>query len=380
MDLNEMRERINNIDDQLAELFVQRMGIAAQIAGYKRSNNVPVFSAGREREILTRVTGKTGPELEMYAKVLFNTIFDISKSYQLRLLSGQSKLLANIKEALEKTPREFPNKAVVACQGVEGAFSQQACDRLFPLADIFYFSRFEGVFKAVSKGMCQYGILPIENSSAGSVTEVYDLMEKYRFHIVRSVRLKIEQCLLAPKGTELKHIKEVFSHEQAISQCSEYLKKFPDIKITFIENTAAAARMIAQSGRSDVAAISSLNCAQLYELNVLDRNIQNSDHNYTRFICISRDLEIYPGADHLSLMLTVPHTPGSLYQLIAKIATRGLNLEKLESRPIPGKDFEFRFYVDIGASIYSEDVLSLISQLENDLDSFTFLGAYGETG
>ena len=378
MELNEIRNKIDNIDDQIVELFAERMHATADIAEYKRKNSIGILDGGRQREILCRVTEKAGEDLELYTRVFFNTIFALSRSFQSKYMAHTSPLIDNIKSSLENTQKQFPQKAVVACQGVEGAYSQQACDKLFPIADIMYFNRFEGVFRAVSSGMCEYGILPIENSSAGSVTEVYDLMKQYNFHIVRSIKLKVEHCLLSKNSLELKNITEIYSHEQAINQCSEFLKAHPEIKVTVYPNTATAARMVAESDRTDIAAISSRSCAELYGLSILGENIQDSDHNYTRFICISRNLEIYPGADRISVMLSLPHVPGSLYQLIARFASLGLNLIKLESRPIPGKDFEFCFYLDAEASIYSDDTLNLIASLDRDMESFTFLGSYSE--
>ncbi len=242
-----------------------------------------------------------------------------------------------------------------------------------------YFNSFEGVFNAVEKGLCQYGILPIENSSYGSVGTVYDLMRNYNFHIVKSIRLRINHSLLAKPGTKLKDVKEIFSHEQAIGQCGEFLKTLKDVKITICENTARAAKMVAESERDDVAAICSRDCMELYGLESLNNNIQVSDNNYTRFICISKNLEIYPGANKISLMLTLPHRPSSLYHMIAKFAALGVNLTKLESRPVPGSDFEFMFYFDMEASVYSPELVNLLGQLENQPELFVFLGSYSET-
>ncbi|MEG2658931.1 MAG: prephenate dehydratase domain-containing protein, partial [Clostridiales bacterium] len=230
----------------------------------------------------------------------------------------------------------------------------------------------------VDKGLCQYGILPIENSTAGSVNEVYDLMKKYKFHIVKSLRLRVDHSLLAKKGVAIGDIKEIISHEQAISQCANTIKAMNGAKITLCENTATAARIVAESPRNDIAAISSEYCGDLYGLNILAENIQDCGSNYTRFICIAKDLEIYPGADKISLMLSIPHVPGSLYRIITRFSSLGLNLTKLESRPIPGKDFEFMFYFDIEASCYSEDVLKLLSQLDTELPQFSYLGSYSE--
>lgn len=241
-----------------------------------------------------------------------------------------------------------------------------------------YFNTFESVFQAVEKGFCRYGILPIENSLYGSVTEVYDLMSKYNFHIARSVRIKIDHALLAKKGTKLSDIREIVSHEQALGQCADFIKSLGDVRVTVYPNTAEAARAVAERGRDDIAALASHDCASLYGLSVLKTNVQNSDNNHTRFICIAKDIEIYPGANRVSLMLTLPHRPGSLYRLMAKFAALGLNLTKLESRPIEGMDFEFMFYFDIEADVCSEAVLGLLGDLDNAPETFNFLGAYSE--
>ena len=173
-------------------------------------------------------------------------------------------------------------------------------------------------------------------------------------------------------------IKEIFSHEQAIGQCSEFLDSLKGVKVTVVENTAIAAQMVAQSDRIDVAAISSHNCAELYRLSALGVDVQDNSNNYTRFICISKKLEIYPGANKISLMLSIPHRPGSLYEMISKFSVLGLNLTKLESRPVPDKDFEFMFYFDIDASVNSEPVINLICEIAAGTEQFDFLGNYSE--
>ncbi|MBR6570064.1 MAG: chorismate mutase [Clostridia bacterium] len=378
MDIQDLRKQINEIDAQLVKLFDDRMHVALEIAKYKKENGLPVFDPAREREVLNRQTAAVDDEMAMYVKLLYNTLFDLSRSYQQQYMTQRTELTNHIARAIESTPKLFPKQAIVACQGVEGAYSQQACDKLFSLPSIMYFKRFEGVFQAVESGLCRYGVLPIENSSYGSVTEVYDLMRKYRFSIVRGVRLKIDHRLLAKPGTKLEDIKEILSHEQAIGQCSEFLKSMKDVKVTVVENTAVAAQMVSQSGRNDIAAISAPACASLYGLSVIKTDISNSDSNFTRFICIAKDLEIYPDANKMSLMLNVQHKPGALYSMIAKFSALGLNLTKLESRPIAGTDFEFMFYFDLDASIYDEAALQLLSQLDEGPETFTYLGSYSE--
>ena len=378
MDLQEIRAQIDGIDDELVRLFERRMALAGDVAAYKREQGLPVSDRTREREIVSRVTQGMDEQNAAYTKVLFSTLFDLSRSAQDRALQGPSALTDAIRAAAENTPREFPSGATVAVQGREGAYSSFACDRLFQRPSIMYFSTFESVFQAVEKGFCRYGILPIENSLYGSVTEVYDLMSKYNFHIARSVRIKIDHALLAKKGTELSDIREIVSHEQALGQCADFIKSLGDVRVTVCSNTAEAARAAAESGRNDIAALASPDCASLYGLSVLKTSVQNSDNNYTRFICISKDIEVYPGANRISLMLTLPHRPGSLYRMMARFAALGLNLTKLESRPIEGLDFEFMFYFDIEADVCAAPVLGLLGDLDRAPETFNFLGAYSE--
>ena len=379
MEIQEIRRRIDEADAELVRAFEKRMCAARDIADAKREGGLPVRDPAREREVLARQAAAVDGEMSLYVKLLYNTIFDISRSYQQRRLDKKAELGNRIARAIAGTPALFPKQAVVACQGVEGAYSQQACDKLFALPSIMYFRRFEGVFQAIESGLCRYGVLPIENSSYGSVTEVYDLMRRYRFCIVKSLRLKIDHRLVARPGAELANIREIVSHEQAIGQCAAFLKGLKDVRVTVCENTAMAAQRVRESGRDDIAAIASPACAELYGLNVLKSDISDSDSNFTRFICISKELEIYPGADKMSLMLNVPHRPGALYGMIAKFAALGLNLTKLESRPIAGTDFEFMFYFDLDASVYDEAALGLLCELDEGPEAFTYLGSYSES-
>lgn len=378
MELDALRERINKIDDQIVALFVERMQTAAKIAEEKAEKKLPVQDMRREKAVLQRVMEKAGEEFEVYAGKLYQTMFDISRSYQAGLLTTETPLSRAIAESI-RTPRlEFPKKAVVACQGVEGSYAEKACNRLFAMPSTMYFNNFESVFNAVEKGFCQYGVLPIENSSAGSVTEVYDLMVRHKFYIVRGLKLHISHSLLAKPGVRLEDIREIISHEQALQQCSRFLKSMPDIKVTVFENTASAAKYVAESGRTDIAAISSPDCARLYGLNALQDDVQNNGNNFTRFICIAKDMEIFAGSNKVSLMLSVAHRPGSLHEMIGKVSCKGLNLCKLESRPIPEKDFEFRFYFDIDASVFSPEVVTVLKDMEQAADTFSFLGCYLE--
>ena len=379
MDLMELRKQINEIDREMLDLFLRRMQVSSNVAEYKRQNGLPVLDAARERELLANIAGQAGEDLDEYAIVLYSTILSLSRSYQHKKLSPDSKYGAIIENARETTAKLFPEKARIACQGVEGAYSQIAASKMFKIPSILYFSSFDGVFAAIESGMCEYGVLPIENSTAGSVKRVYDLMVDHNLYVVRSMRVKIDHNLLAKPGTKLSDIKEIFSHEQAIDQSAAFLRTFKNVKVTVCPNTAVAARMVAESERNDVAALSSRDCAELYGLESLANSVQDKSNNYTRFICVAKNPQIYPGADRTSIMLVTPHKPGALYNVLARINALGLNLLKLESRPLPEREFEFMFYFDIEGSAYSPELLELISELESDSEEFKYLGTYAES-
>lgn len=367
----EPTKRIEEIDQEIKRLFEERLEMTQEADRGMTSSEIALKCRRYEREMLVKAGSLD--------RILLATMFNLSRSYKMTNYGGgESILVDKIRRALDNTPKTFPSTALVACQGVEGAYSQIATDKLFSGADIMFFKTFEGVFKAVEEGAAQYGVLPIENSTYGSVIAVYDLMRVHKFHIARSIKLKINHRLMTKNGTKFEDIREIYSHEQAIGQCSKFLKDNPKINVTIVANTAIAAQMVADSDRNDVAAISSPDCAQLYGLSIIRDDIMNSDHNYTRFICISKNLEIFPGASKMSIMMALGHTPGSLSDTLVKFSSLGLNLTKIESRPIEGRDFEFMFYLDIDCSVYSEDVLTLLGQLDSDPADFTFLGSYLE--
>ena len=378
MDLKELRAQIDDIDDELVKLFCKRMDIAAQVADYKKENGLPIFVPAREREKLLDVSQKAGPEMAAYTRTLYSMLFELSRSYQKKRNGGNPELYEKISQAIRETPALFPQEAMVACQGVEGAYSQLACEKIFKSPMIRYFETFDQVFNAIDQGLCKYGVLPIENSTAGSVTKVYDLMLQHDFYIVRSFRLKIDHNLLAAPGAKLEDIREIYSHEQAISQCGGFLHSLKNVHVVAVANTAVAAQMVASSGRRDVAAISSRSCMELYGLQNLASSIQDKGNNRTRFICISKNMEIYPGADKTSIMMVLNHKPGALYKVLARIYALGINVTKLESRPIPERDFEFMFYFDLETSIYSQEFQELMGELEDFCEEFKYLGSFSE--
>jgi chorismate mutase/prephenate dehydratase len=377
-ELEALRSQMNDINTSMLQLFEQRMDVAAQIAACKRESGKPVNDPTRERAILKGVREQASPQMESYATVLFSLLMEMSRGHQAQILNPSTPLRRSIEDAIQATPQLFPPTAMVACQGVEGAYSQIACDKIFKHPTISYFKNFEGVFQAIEAGFCEYGVLPLENSSAGTVNEVYDLMMEHDFHIVRTCRLKVDHDLLALPGAELAGITEIYSHEQAIGQCAKFLESLPGVKVTPVANTAEAARLVAESGRSDVAALSSRNCAALYGLKALKTQVNDTENNYTRFACITKDLQVFPGADRASLMLVLAHEPGSLYKVLARLYSLDINLTKLESRPMPGRDFEFMFYFDLETPVYSPEFATLVCELQEICEDFKYLGSYSE--
>ncbi len=378
MGIDEIRKEIDVIDDQIVDLFNKRMEISSRIAAQKAQDGKAVSDKSREREILEKVRAKAG-SLERYANTLYNTIFSLSKSYQNELISQTSNIAKVVELALENPAEVFPQTGTIACQGVEGGYSQMAADRMFPRGNLMYFNSFEAVFDAVVSGLCNFGILPIENSSNGSVRAVYELMQEKKAYIVRSERLFVHHELLGKPGTKLEDINEIISHEQALGQCSKFLATIHNqVEITRCSNTAEAVKKISESDKTNVAAIASRECGELYGLVPIEKKIQNSDNNYTRFICISAKPLIYPGANRISLILTCKHQPGSLYEVLGKFSALGINLLKLESLPIIGRDFDFMFFFDIEASVKEDAVMEMLSDLERSTETLVFLGNYSE--
>ncbi len=377
LDLGLLRQEIDRIDRELVPLFAARMRVSSDVAEYKRGVGMAVSDPVREAALLERVAAASPAETADYARTLYTNILSLSRAYQHARLGANSPLSQDIKSAIAQTPTAFPTHATVACQGTAGAYSHKAARVLFEAPQVRHYAKFADVFAAIERGECRYGILPIENSTAGSVTEIYDLMSRHRFFVVRAVKLDVEHCLLGKRGAKMEDITEIVSHSQALAQCAAFLAKYPHVKLTSMENTAVAARYAAECDGT-VAALADRECAALYGLDVLNEGVCDAKHNRTRFICISKSLEIYEGADKTSLILTLPHKPGSLSRLLARFDALRINLTKLESRPCPERDFEFRFYFDLVSPAGSEALLSLLAELAGEHEAFRYLGTYSE--
>lgn len=377
MELSEIRTKIDAVDDQLLALFLERMALSEEVAAYKNEHHLPILNKAREREILAKVTQKAGDK-ERYAYHLYSTLFELARSRQAELISAPTKVAQRVKAALASNSEVFPQTGMVACQGVEGANSQVACDRLLPRGNIVYVKSFGAVVSAVESGLCKFGVLPIENSSNGSVRAVYQLLQEHELSVVRSTRLCIRHELLALPGVKQEDITEIYSHEQAIGQCSRFLGGLKDVKVIPCGNTALAAKLVAESGNPHAAAISSHPCAALYGLECVNGNIQDSDNNYTRFICVAKDPVIYAGANKISLIIALDNKPGALYEVLSKLAALDIDMTKLESCPVAGSDFEFIFFLELEASVKDPSVLACLEEMERSCAQFQFLGGYAE--
>ena len=378
MELSEIRPQLDSIDGQLLDLFLQRMALIDKVADIKRRDpSKPLYDPAREREILMRVRENAGSDYGDAAFQLFRMVLELSRARQAAQLIPATSVAARAAAMCAHEQAVFPQSGRVAVSGVEGSHAGAAADRLFPKGNLVFMDGFAAVVKAMQSGLCQFGILPVENSVHGSVRQVYDLLREPDICIVRSVRQLIRHVLLTQPDAKVENIKTVYTHEQAAGQCSRFLQKL-GADVIPCTSTAHAAQRAAEAQDPTVAAIAAEACAKLYNLSVLTDDIQNESVNDTRFLCIAKGASCYAGADRMSLLVNCANSPGALYQMIAKISALGINMCKLESMPIPGTNFSYRFFVDLECNLHQEGVLGLLCELERSCDSFTLLGSYSE--
>lgn len=364
--LDEIRAKIDAIDSQLLPLFEARMDCAREVAAEKRKKHLPIFNPEREAAILSHIADRS-PRYSNEAKALYTELMAISRGLQHELMESGEELRKELENAQE--PPAVSSR--VATLGTPGSFSYTAAQQIFPGCIPSSFSSFQEIFQAVDRGEAEFGILPVENSSAGSVGEVYDLILQYRFYIVGAETLGIHHCLAGRPG---KHFSKVFSHPQALSQCSSLLSQM-GLEPVACSSTAAGARTAAEL---EEAAVCSESAAREAGLPVLLQDIQNNSNNCTRFIQISRRLFIPKDASKISLCFSLPHTTGSLNSVLSRFAQAGLNLTKIESRPIPGSRFEYDFYLDFTGNVRQPHTMNLLCSLSAELPRFSFIGNYAE--
>ena len=377
-DLQSLRGQIDEIDRQLVELFRQRMDVTRRVGLYKQAHHLPVLDQERERQVLRNKGELAGPELRPAVTTLFQTIMALSRRQQRDMLGeradnpGLRRYLAA--RAGVRPPVERPR---VVYQGVPGAYSEQACLNFFgPQVETEGLEQFEDAFLALKEGRADYAVLPIENSSTGAIRQIYDLLSQYEYFIVGETTVRVEHCLMALPGATLDTITHVYSHEQGLFQCEQYLAGHPGWHTVPQADTAGSARMVAASGDPTKAAICSARAAQLYGLNILARGINHNSHNTTRFVVVSPRLELREGADKISTLFMLPHESGTLHEILTIFAIRGLNLVKLESRPVPEHSWEYLFFLEFNGHLDQQVTADVLHELAQTTGDFRVLGNF----
>ena len=383
MSLSEIRQKIDEIDSQLLPLFIERMKCSEQVAKNKIEQNLPIFNESRENQILDKVE-KSADDFDTEAKMLYTVMMSLSRMRQHKLMYSGVSCRDTIVAAMKRTaPLEVLSAGkTVACVG-SGSYANEAAITLFPNRELAFQSSHNDVFCALEEGKADIGILPVENSSAGSVAEVYDLIMKYRFSIIAATTVQVRHCLAAPQGSSMESVHTITSHPQALSQCSEFIKAHGYQPIQFV-NTAMAAKKIAEINDCTSGVICSELAAEQYGLKILQKNVQNLQNNRTRFVAIKKEMAIPTEANKISLCFSLDHKTGSLYSVLGRFAMHGLNLTKIESRPAhvisedSPYDFQYDFYLDFTGKVTDEKTLDLICELSSELNNFSFLGNYVE--
>ena len=380
-DLSEIRESINEVDQSLAQLFEKRMELVALVAEYKIENDIPILNSEREKQVIDRaLESLRDKSLSREMEIFFNELMAISREYQSRYID--EKFVAQTRGSdeawgISALASGETKKLKIGFQGVEGSFSEEALLNYFgreAMTSSFRF--FEDVFMAIDRGDVDYGILPVENSSTGSVNEVYDLLRKYGCHINGEIVLKVKQNLLGVKGASMEDIKEVYSHSQGFQQSAEFFKEHPSWKLIPYHNTALGAKLVSEAGDISRAAVASERAAAIYGLDILKENLNFNSKNYTRFVIVGKDLELDESSDKISVVLTVRHKAGSLCDVLRLFSQEGLNLLKIESRPIMDKSWEYFFHLDFEGNLQDPHVSRIMDQIRSRTTYFKILGNY----
>lgn len=372
-DLDYLRKQIDEIDDSLVESFLKRMEIVKKVADYKKKNGMNVLVKERENQVIEKHTKNIKDETERdEIKGFLENIMYLSRQNQEKTIKNDLK----ISEKVDKTECDKLS-CNVGYQGIKGSFSYQALlDYFGEKALSSSFLSFKNVFEALDNNEIQYGVLPIENSFTGSITEVYDLLGKYNFYIVGEKCIYVEHNLLGVKGTKLSDIKEVYSHEQAFLQCSGFLENYPKWRCIPYMNTAKSAEYVSMENLKSKACIAAKQAAEIYGLSIIKQNINNVKNNYTRFIIIGKKTETQKGCNKVSIVIALPHKAGSLCSVLMHFKENNLNMVKIESRPIKGKSWQYFFYIDFIGNLLYENTKNALKSIEKESLYFRFLGNY----
>ena len=374
-DLLELRNEIDDIDNKIVELYEKRMHISTEVAEYKIQTGKKVFDKEREDSKLNTLESKASTSFTKRGiRELFEHIMSMSRKKQYQLLADTGVTSDENFEQVDKL--DFTNANIVF-QGVEGAYSQQATKEYFgENCDCYNVETWKDAMEAIKNNEADYAVLPIENSSAGIVSENYDLLVEYNNYIVAEQIIKIDHCLLALKGAELEDIKTVYSHPQALMQCSKYLDSHRDWDRLSVKNTAFSAQKIREDGLCNQAAIASSITADIYGLQIIDSAIQNNKNNSTRFIIVTNKKMYDKNATKMSICFEIPHKSGSLYNILSHFIFNNVNMTNIQSRPIPGRNWEYRFFVDFEGNFTDTGVVNALRGLKEETISLKILGTY----
>lgn len=361
-DLSKLREEIDCIDSELVKLFEKRMETVLKVAEYKRVNNMEILNTSREKAVIKRAQ-----------ELLKNKDFseELARFFT-SLMEGSRRLQAEYLKASSQAP-----SLIVGFQGVPGSFSEQALFEYFGKdVNRKAVAEFGDIFTELKNKNIEYGVLPIENSSTGGISDVYDLLNKYDFSIVGEVCLKVNHNLLGIKGSKIQDILEVYSHPQAFGQCSDFLKNYTEWKLIPYHNTAKSAEFVKEQKNKSIAAIASEKAAQLYDLDILEKNINSNSTNTTKFVIIGRELRVDESCNKISIVLSTAHRAGYLYNVLRNFAEKNINLLKIESRPIKDKPWEYFFHIDFEGNLKDETIGQAIEEVKKNSKYFKLLGNY----
>lgn len=374
-DLQELRQEIDDIDSQIVALFEKRMEICQDVARYKIETGKKVFDREREQEKLRAVKALAHDDFNRHGvEELFNQIMAMSRKLQYRLLDDngvRGRLPFIMTEEIER------EKVRVVYQGVEGAYSQAAMKAYFgDHITSVHVKEWRDAMEAIAEGSADFAVLPIENSTAGSVSDMYDLLVEFENYIVGEQIIPVKHALLGVPGAALEDIKTVYSHPQALAQCREYLEQHREWKQSPLENTAVAAKKVAQEGDKSQAAIASAFAGELFGLSVLADQIYSSETNSTRFIIVTNQRIFQMDAGKISICFELPHSSGTLYNILSHFIYNNLNMTKIESRPISGRNWEYRFFVDFEGNLSDGAVKNALRGIREEAKNMKILGNY----
>ena len=378
-ELEQYRREIDAIDGELVQLFLRRMEVTGNVGRYKQERGIPVLDAGRERQVIAAKTALTDdPARKADVAALYESIMAISRRQQRTLVQegaedpGFAAYLAALREA--RLPLEHPR---VVYQGEPGAYSEEAAVGFFgPEVESVGLPWFGDVFAALDRREADYAMLPIENSSTGSIRQVYDLLGQYQYYVVGEWQVKVDHCLMALPGVGLDDIKTVYSHEQGLMQSEKFLDEHRDWRRIPTLDTAGSAKQVAETGDRTAAAICSRRAAEIYGLHILKDGVNHNDWNYTRFVVVSPKMELREGRNKISAIFRLPHQSGSLHEILTIFAVQGLNLMKLESRPIPGRSWEYLFFLEFTGDLSAPGMEGVLHELSQLSAEFRLLGNF----